>query len=186
MPATARSASAQPSASGPRTSQRKTGTPASRSTLSRLGTVHTRSRADSSTTNYSPVWSPGRLLACRRHPSGRRPPVRSDMVLEVGRVADLADQLLDDVLERGQAEGAALDVDHPRHVGAAALERLERVVQRLLGGDRGEGPDPLVLDGEGTALLVGLEHVLDVQVAHQLTAVREDREAAEARGRAQR
>ena len=34
--------SAQPSASGPSTSQRKTGTPASRAMLSRLGTVHTR------------------------------------------------------------------------------------------------------------------------------------------------
>ena len=83
-------------------------------------------------------------------------------------------------------EGAALGVDHAGHVGAAPLELLQGVVQEVVGADRREGPDPLVLDRPVAPRLVGLEHVLDVEVADQLAVVADHREPAEAGGGAER
>ena len=55
----------------------------------------------------------------------------------VGLVGDLADDLLDDVLDRDDPGGAAVLVDHDRELGALALEVGEQVVERLgLGHDR--------------------------------------------------
>src|SRR5688572_33120711 len=80
-----RRASAQPSASGPRTSHRNSGTPASRSMLSRLGTVHTRLRVESSATSrLSAGCLPGATL---RH------------VLEASGVAAVVDQPHDTFLQ---------------------------------------------------------------------------------------
>src|SRR6478752_2658492 len=129
MPESISTPSASRSASGPSTSHRKSGTPASRTMLSTLGSVQTRLRVVSSTTVALPV-SHRRLrthtLAVGRR--GTRFPGRRRLV-EMGRVADLSDQLLDDVLEGREAQGGAAGVDDPSHVRPAALERLERVVQ---------------------------------------------------------
>ena len=94
----------------------------------------------------------------------------------MGRVADLADELLDHVLHRHQTEGAPRVVHDACHVGAAALQDLQRLVQRFIGSDRREGSDPLVLDGSDPALVVCLQDVLDVQVAEELAVLGGDRE----------
>src|SRR4051794_22299125 len=157
MPQTTSSASAPPSASGPRTSHRKSGAPSSRSALSRFGTVQTRSARGRA--GVSPV----RAVTVDT--------LRARSPIAVRGVADLADQLLDHVLERGHPDGPTAQVDDLRHVGALALEGLQSVVQRVVRVDRREGPDPLVLDRALAALGVRLQDVLDVEVADQVAAV---------------
>src|SRR3954454_9413737 len=160
--------SAQPSASGPSTSHRNNGTPRRRRKLSALGTVHTRasSRVASSVTAAFTfiARTAGDTLTVRalRLPGGRR-----GGRLEMRAVPDLPHELLDDVLQGGHTEGRALGVDDPRHVCPPALQLLEGLVEEVVAADRREGPDPLVLDRTLAARLVGLEHVLDVQVAEQ-------------------
>ena len=79
---------------------------------------------------------------------------RASRLVGVRGVADLADQFLDHVLEGGQADGDPVQVDHPRHVRAAPLQRLQSVVQRIIRRDCRERPDPLVLDRAVPAGLV--------------------------------
>src|SRR3954447_923134 len=142
--------SAQPSASGPSTSHRNSGTPSSRSMLITFGTVHTRaSRVASSTTfactfpESGIVRSDGDTLTVR---ATRPPAVRRCRRLQMRAVADLPDQLLDHVLQRGRAEGGPGPVDDPCHVCASSLQLLQGVVQQVVLADQREGPDPLVLD----------------------------------------
>ena len=51
--------------------------------------------------------------------------------LDVVLVGDLADDLLEDVLDRDQAGGAAVLVDDDRDVGALCLHLAQQVVDRL-------------------------------------------------------
>src|SRR5688572_29732796 len=106
------SASAQASSSGPSTSHRKTGTPASRNMLSRLGSVHTRSVRAWSSANVDACNSCGSRCALSLSVGVRRSP--SGGLVVVGGVPDLADQLLDHVLERRDAEHRPVGLHHPR------------------------------------------------------------------------
>ena len=76
----------------------------------------------------------GRARRCagRRRP-GCAPSPRSSTSgrLAVVLVGDLADDLLDDVLDRHQAGGAAVLVDDDRHVRLVALHLAQQVVHRL-------------------------------------------------------
>src|SRR3954471_16392435 len=155
MPEGIRTPSGHPSASGPSTSQRRSGAPSRRTKLSALGTVHTRasSRAVSSATAVCTFPAQDRETAAHTLSGGTSGLVGAALRragwgrgLQVGAVTDLADQLLDHVLEGGHAESAALGVHHPGHVGTPALELLERVVQEVVGPHGCERPDPLVLD----------------------------------------
>ena len=83
-------------------------------------------------------------------------------------VADLADQFLDHVLESCDAAGLAVRGHHPGHVGTPALQVLEHVVQERVLPHRRERPYRAVGDRPAAALLVGLQHILDVEVADQL------------------
>src|SRR5918998_1387416 len=109
---------AHASASGPSTSHRNSGTPASRSMLRMLGIVHTRE---------SPVACP--VCSCTESPAigfavscrwcGRGEAVhltlsslaRASGPLVVRAVPDLADQLLEHVLEGDQSEDCPLGGD---------------------------------------------------------------------------
>src|SRR3954452_22522382 len=171
-----RTNSAQPSASGPSTSQRNSGTPSSRRKLIALGTVHTRassrvaSSATAACTFVARTAENTLTVGARRLPVGRAGGRRAGS-LQVCAVSDLPHQLLDHVLERGDAQSGALAVDDACHVGTPALELLEGLVEQVVGADRREGPVPLVLHGLLAPRHVGLEHALDVQVAHQLAVV---------------
>ena len=91
--------------------------------------------------------------------------------VEVVLVADLAHDLLEHVLQRNQAGGAAELVHHDGHVRRAPLEVPELSVQRLgFRHDRGRShqllPAPLALAGRKAHH--ERDQVLDVQDAHQV------------------
>src|SRR3954453_18208262 len=185
-----RTNSAQPSASGPSTSHRNSGTPSSLRKLIALGTVHTRasprvaSSATAACTFIARTAGDTLTVGARGLPVGGPGGGRCGW-LGVGAVADLAHQLLDHVLQGGHAQRGTVAVDDPCHVGTSALELLEGLVEQVVGADGREGPDPLVLDRLLAARHVGLEYVLDVQVAHQLAVAAHHGEPAVAGGGAQ-
>src|SRR3546814_19642126 len=76
-----------------------------------------------------------------------------------------------------EAHGPALGVDHTSHVGALALEVLQGIVEHVIGTDRREGTDPLVVDDPLTPLGIRLQDVLDVEIADQIVVGAADREA---------
>ena len=96
-----------------------------------------------------------------------RTPWASNVVL----VLDVADDLLDDVLERHQAQHHAVFVDHQRRMGLAAQERLQLVAQRRrLGNEPGLQRDVGDLEParvaarrrEGAKQILGVQHADDV------------------------
>ena len=96
--------------------------------------------------------------------------LHGDVVL----VVDVADDLLDDVLERDEAEHDAIFVDHQRRMGLAAQERLQ-----LIAATGGVGDEPGVERDVGGAQLrhvaarggIGAEQVLDVQDADDVVGI---------------
>ena len=73
---------------------------------------------------------------------GRHPQPAVAEVLDLGRLAvvlvgDLADDLLEDVLDGDQARGAAVLVDDDGEVGLVALHLAQQVVDRLALGHEG-------------------------------------------------
>ena len=98
----------------------------------------------------------------------RLPTVRQLAALH--RVAHLADELLEDVLEEDDADGRARLV-HSREMGAGALHRRQRVLDLVAGRDHGQPAHPPVRHRREARRVVGVEHVLDVQVADHLAAV---------------
>ena len=61
--------------------------------------------------------------------------------LDVVLVADLADDLLEQVLDRHEARGAAVLVDHDRDLHLLALELLEQLRHPLGLGHEGGRPE---------------------------------------------
>ena len=86
----------------------------------------------------------------------------------IGLVGDLPDDLLDDVLDRHDADDAAVLVDDDRHRGALALQVGEQVVQRL-----GLGHDQRVVDDRLDRRVRPLLH----QLAGELVSVHEAADA---------
>src|SRR3712207_4697603 len=95
-----------------------------------------------------------------------------------GRVADVADEPLQHVLQRDQAEGALI-LHHPAQVRAGVPHRRQHVGQGRAGPQRDEADDVLVGDRQVARRGVHPEHVLDVHVAEQRAVVVPDRVAAE-------
>ena len=164
--------------------------------LSRLGTVHTRvSRVGVVRHRRLHLRStPGSRIR-RAHPSrphacgadADRVARRRRGSSRWARVADLADQLLDHVLEGGQPEDRRRRRRRRGPCGrrGAAGSRARRAAGRR----RATGANGRIHLSSIDALaarLVGLEHVLDVQVADQLAVVADDREPAVAGRGAQR
>ena len=94
---------------------------------SRPPTVSTSS-AGSSTSKISPRSSIGSRAVTRTEPSAQALDRRT---LDVVLVGDLADDLLEDVLDGDQAGGAAVLVDHDHQVRAGGLHLGQQVVDRL-------------------------------------------------------
>ena len=97
-------------------------------------TVSTSSSSGSSTSNSSARSSTGSRAVTRTEPSASPSTGGRYGVVLVG---DLADDLLEDVLDRHQAGEAAVLVDDDRHVGARGLHLPQQLVDRL--GLRHEG-----------------------------------------------
>ena len=122
---------------------------------------------------------------------------RSGAVLELldpGRLAvvlvgDLADDLLDDVLDGDQPGGAAVLVDDDREVVLVALHLAQQVVDRLALGHEVHGPHHLG-DGMPAGLGGGVEPAGDVleveQAAHVVAVLADDRDPREAGPQEQR
>ena len=182
------SSSAQPSASGTSTSHRNTGTPARRIMLTRFGTVQTPSVRVGSSSTVACIFRGlvgGRRRAGRRHPRHvpPYPPHRQSQDSSrwaASRISPTSSSMTSSSVD--QPEEAALVVADATEVGTPALEDLQGVVQRVAGAHRREGADPALLDDPLPTFLVGLEDVLDVEVAHQAALVAPDREPAEAGG----
>jgi len=96
--------------------------------------------------------------------------VAIDLVLVV-LVVDLADDLLQDVLDRHQAGHAAVLVDHDRHVVARKPELLEQDVEALGFRNHHRGPDELRQRLRRGVLGERLQQVLGQQDAEDLVAL---------------
>ena len=95
---------------------------------SRPPTVSTSSSSGSSTSNSSPRSSTGSRAVTRMR---RRPAPRPAAARRFVLVGDLADDLLEDVLDGDQAGGAAVLVDDDRDVDALGLHLAQQLVDRL-------------------------------------------------------
>src|SRR6266702_4282772 len=89
-----------------------------------------------------PVAPAGQVLhrQPRRHPGLPVAEPLDRRLLPVVLVGDLADDLLQDVLDRHQPRRAAVLVDHDRHVGLPGLHLPQQVVDRLAVRDECGGP----------------------------------------------
>ena len=92
----------------------------------------------------------------------------------VGRVvlvADLPDDLLEQVLERDDAGRAAVLVDHHGQVRARVLQVAQQVVQGPALGHGDDAADERRSPGRGALLGGQAEHVLHVDQAHDVVEV---------------
>ncbi len=119
--------------------------------------------------------------------SGRR---RAYGAGSAGGVADLADELLQHVLERDQPGAGGGLSGRVRlsggfgwrdlgQVGAGALQNAQDLTQRVVGGDGGQRPDPAWVKRPVAHVRGGVEQVLDVDVAPPGAVRFSDREAGE-------
>ena len=122
----------------------------------------------------------------RSHQSGQRPAaVRlapGRLLARVVLVADFADDLLDEVLERDEAVDVAELVDDERHLQAARAQRVEQVVELEAGRDQHRR---IHHDGDRrvAALLEGhADRLLDVHDAGEVTAGPDDGKAGASAG----
>src|SRR6266568_6150218 len=88
----------------------------------------------------------------RRHPGLPVAEPLDRRLLPVVLVGDLADDLLQDVLDRHQPRRAAVLVDHDRHVGLPGLHLPQQVVDRLAVRDECGGPHDRVHRLRGKAV----------------------------------
>ena len=101
-------------------------------------------------------------------------------LLDVVLVDDLADQLLDEVLERDQAGGAAVLVDDDRHVELLGLHLAQQLGDPLgLGHERAPGGASSRTGVVAPAVALGAHEVLGVDDADDVVdALADDRDAA--------
>src|SRR5450759_2040701 len=121
------------------------------------------------------------LQTNRSHPIANLPrTIRSPIVATLHRVADLADELLDDVLEEDHPEQPIGPVADLREMRTRPLRRRHGVLDLVLRADASEGSHPPVRNGFVTFRRPRVQHVLDVQVADHRVGRIGDHDATEA------
>ena len=172
-PETISSTSAQPSASGPRTSHRNSGHAQQPEQADQVGQGPHAPRASGRVRHGGPAISVVGGVAPRRrvprsHPiqptrARRASAQRGSSWCAASRIWPTSSSITSSrVTSPSRVPSTA---DDPRHVGTPPLQRLQGVAQQVVPAHVRERPDPLVVDDPVPAFLVVLQDVLDVQVA---------------------